>query len=79
MQFSEIFVSTRVKNPIIEVNFRLFESKLNELMQDPQTADIPNGKIRKELLQVLIRFYQLHVDRLGEIKSLQVLSDVLAD
>jgi DNA repair protein RecO (recombination protein O) len=61
------------------LHFQLFEHFLDALMKDPHTAVIPNGKVRKELLNILIRFYQLHVDRMGEIKSLQVLSDVLAD
>lgn len=40
-------------------------------------VQIPNGKVRRELLSILIRYYQLHVDRLGEIKSLAILSEVL--
>ncbi|MCC9167790.1 DNA repair protein RecO [Pontibacter harenae] len=39
---------------------------------------IPNGKIRREMLSILIRYYQLHVDKLGEIKSLAILSEVLS-
>ena len=61
------------------LHFQMFEQFLTELMEDPANALIPNGKVRKELLNILIRFYQLHVDRLGEIKSLNVLSDVLSD
>ena len=61
------------------MHFQTFESLLDALMNDPKHAVIPNGKMRKELLHILIRFYQLHVDRLGEIKSLHVLSDVLSD
>jgi DNA repair protein RecO (recombination protein O) len=61
------------------MHFQMFEDFLTELMQKPEEAIIPNGKVRKELLNILIRYYQLHVDRLGEIKSLNVLSDVLSD
>ena len=61
------------------MHFQMFEGMLDELMARPQEALVPNGKVRKELLNILIRFYQLHVDRLGEIKSLHVLSDVLSD
>ncbi|MBK0404533.1 DNA repair protein RecO [Adhaeribacter sp. BT258] len=61
------------------MHFQMFEGMLDELMERPQEALVPNGKVRKELLNILIRFYQLHVDRLGEIKSLHVLSDVLSD
>lgn len=61
------------------LHFQMFEHFLTALMEDPAKAIVPNGKVRKELLNILIRFYQLHVDRLGEIKSLNVLSDVLSD
>lgn len=61
------------------MHFQVFDSLLEELMEKPDTAQVPNGKVRRELLNILIRFYQLHIDRLGEIKSLTVLSDVLAD
>lgn len=61
------------------LHFQLFENFLTELMEKAHNAVIPNGKVRKELLNILIRFYQLHVDRMGEIKSLNILSDVLAD
>ena len=40
---------------------------------------IPNGRVRHELLHVLIRYYQLHVEQLGEIRSLDILSQVLAE
>ena len=35
-------------------------------------------RVRRELLAVVLRYYQLHVEQLGEIKSLAVLSEVLA-
>ncbi|PRY10635.1 DNA replication and repair protein RecO [Pontibacter ummariensis] len=54
------------------------EAYFDELIREPERAVIPNGKVRRELLDVLIRYYQLHVDRLGEIKSLAILSEVLA-
>ncbi len=40
----------------------------------PATSTIPNGRVRHELLNVLIRYYQLHVEQLGEIRSLDILS-----
>lgn len=61
------------------LHFQLFEPLLDQLIANPKEAIIPNGKIRKELLNILIRFYQLHIDRLGEIKSLNVLSEVLSE
>jgi DNA repair protein RecO (recombination protein O) len=35
--------------------------------------------VRHELLNVIIRFYQLHVEQLGDIRSLDILSQVLAE
>jgi len=47
------------------------------LRPDSKHELIPNGKVRREMLSILIRYYQLHVDKLGEIKSLAILSEVL--
>ena len=56
-----------------------YEEYFDMLLNDPARATIPNGRVRRELLAVLVRYYQLHVDRLGEIKSLTILSEVLAE
>lgn len=37
-----------------------------------------NRKIRSEMIQVLLDFYHLHLESLGEIKSLDVLHEVLS-
>lgn len=58
---------------------REFDQYFDALIKTPATAAIPNGRIRRELLGVLIRYYQLHVERLGDIRSLSVLSEVLAE
>ncbi|MBT2558671.1 DNA repair protein RecO [Hymenobacter sp. ISL-91] len=58
---------------------REFDQYLDELIRTPASASIPNGRVRRELLGVLIRYYQLHVERLGDIRSLAVLSEVLAE
>ena len=55
------------------------EVYFNQLLHHPEQTTIPNGKVRRELLDVLVRYYQLHVDKLGEIKSLAILSEVLAE
>ena len=55
-----------------------FEQYIDELLQDPTHTTIPNGRVRRELLNVVIRYYQLHVERLGEVRSLAILSEVLA-
>ena len=61
------------------LDFQLFEGLFDDLLHHPEEAQITNGKIRRELLNLLIKYYQLHVDKLGEIRSLNVLSEVLAE
>jgi DNA repair protein RecO (recombination protein O) len=61
------------------LRLREFEIYFDELLRDPATSTIPNGRVRHELLTVLIRYYQLHVEQLGDIRSLDILSQVLAE
>ncbi|MFC7666058.1 DNA repair protein RecO [Hymenobacter humi] len=61
------------------LRLREFEIYFDELLRDPATSTIPNGRVRHELLNVIIRFYQLHVEQLGDIRSLDILSQVLAE
>ncbi|RPD47190.1 DNA repair protein RecO [Hymenobacter sediminis] len=61
------------------LRFQEFEEHFDALLRDPAAATIPNGRVRRELLGVLIRYYQLHVEHLGDIRSLSVLSEVLAE
>ncbi|UYZ61689.1 DNA repair protein RecO [Hymenobacter weizhouensis] len=61
------------------LRFQEFEQHFDALLRTPATATIPNGRVRRELLGVLIRYYQLHVERLGDVRSLAVLSEVLAE
>ncbi|GAA3978133.1 DNA repair protein RecO [Hymenobacter antarcticus] len=61
------------------LRLREFDGYLDELLHDPATSTIPNGRVRNELLHVLIRYYQLHVEQMGEIRSLDILSQVLAE
>jgi DNA repair protein RecO (recombination protein O) len=60
------------------LHFQMFEAYFDALLQSSEDVFM-NSKVRKELLLILIRYYQLHVEKLGEIKSLQVLSEVLSD
>ena len=60
------------------LRLREFDGYLDELLRDPATSAIPNGRVRHELLHVIIRFYQLHVEQMGEIRSLDILSEVLS-
>ncbi|AKQ44468.1 hypothetical protein TH63_00560 [Rufibacter radiotolerans] len=55
------------------------EPYLQELLRESEGARLPNGRVRRELLQLLVRYFQLHVDNLGEIKSLPVLTEVLSE
>ncbi len=59
------------------LRLREFEHYFDELLRTSASNSIPNGQVRRELLAVLIRYYQLHIEGLGEIKSLEILSDVL--
>jgi DNA repair protein RecO (recombination protein O) len=59
------------------LRLREFEGYFDELLRDPAHSTIPNGRVRHELLNVLIRYYQLHIEQLGEIRSLEILSEVL--
>ena len=61
------------------IHFQLFEEHLDNLLHHPEATQIPNGKVRRELLNILIKYYQLHIEKLGEIRSLKVLSEVLAE
>ncbi|AMM51285.1 hypothetical protein TH61_09025 [Rufibacter sp. DG15C] len=54
------------------------EPYLTELLKNGVAAHILNGRARRELLQLLVQYFQLHVANLGEIKSLAVLSEVLS-
>ena len=54
-----------------------FDGYFDELLRNPATSTMPNGRVRHELLNVLIRYYQLHVEQMGEIRSLEILSQVL--
>ena len=59
------------------LRLREFDRYFDELLHDPTTSTIPNGRVRHELLNVVIRYYQLHIEQLGEIRSLDILSEVL--
>jgi len=61
------------------LRFQEFDQYFDELLHHPAHATVPNGRVRRELLDVLIRYYQLHVEKLGDIRSLDVLSEVLAE
>ncbi len=54
------------------------ERLLTDLMNQPYGDDISIGnEVRRTLLDHILKFYQIHLGSLGEIKSLKVLKDVL--
>lgn len=61
------------------LRFQEFEHFFDELLHQPERATVPSGRVRRELLAILLRYYQLHVEGLGDIRSLDVLSEVLAE
>ncbi|GAB3841872.1 DNA repair protein RecO [Hymenobacter jeollabukensis] len=61
------------------LRFQEFEHFFDELLRDEGPATVPNGRVRRELLTILLRYYQLHVENMGDVRSLDVLSDVLAE
>ncbi|MGV3540868.1 MAG: DNA repair protein RecO [Rufibacter sp.] len=55
------------------------EAMLQQLLEDGETVQLSSGRVRRDLLHLLVRYFQLHVDQLGDIKSLPVLSEVLSE
>ncbi|MGF1534461.1 MAG: DNA repair protein RecO [Bernardetiaceae bacterium] len=50
---------------------------VNQLLQEPYgTPCLLNGYIRRQLLQHLLRFYALHVENFGRVRSLDVLQNI---
>lgn len=55
------------------------KQQLDALLQEPFETDIRlTGEQRKHILQNILRFYRLHVDNFGELKSLSVLQEVMS-
>jgi DNA repair protein RecO (recombination protein O) len=48
------------------------------ILADYQTPLLMSRGVRNHLLEVIIVFYRFHVEEFGEIKSLQVLREVLS-
>ena len=56
-----------------------YQKLMNQLiLADYQTPILMHRGVRNHLLEVIIYFYRLHVEEFGEIKSLQVLREVLS-
>lgn len=64
------------------LHFRTLEAErviISELMNRPLGDDIVvSGQLRRDILSHIIKFYQIHVSGLNEIKSLVVLKEVLS-
>jgi DNA repair protein RecO (recombination protein O) len=55
------------------------ENLLKRLLETDFTEPIPmTNEQRRNLLEAILRFYTQHIDSLGEIKSVQVLRDVMS-
>lgn len=51
---------------------------LDKLIQGNYNEAVPSkGVIRRDLVELLVKFYQLHIPSFGEVKSLSILADVL--
>lgn len=51
---------------------------LNYLLENNYQSFLPlSGKNRNYLLEVILKYYRYHIDSLGEIKSVQVLQEIL--
>lgn len=56
-----------------------YQKLMNQLiLADYQTPLLMSRGVRNHLLEVIIVFYRIHVEEFGEIKSLQVLREVLS-
>lgn len=57
---------------------RLEKETLDKLISSSyEKAPPSNGKVRRELAMLLVRFYQLHIASFGDVKSLSILTEVL--
>lgn len=61
---------------------RMLDAKEEAILSDLLKADFTEEVVmtnaqRRNLLEALLRFYALHLENLGEIKSIQVLRDVM--
>jgi DNA repair protein RecO (recombination protein O) len=58
-------------------DYEKYSAELNLLIQSDYGTPIPmNHQARNEVLDALVKFYQLHSEGLGEIKSLNVLREI---
>jgi DNA repair protein RecO (recombination protein O) len=54
------------------------EMVLQKLLGSDPGYPVINYKSRKNLLEAILRFYTMHIENFGEMKSVQVLHDVLS-
>ncbi|HAA21724.1 MAG TPA: DNA repair protein RecO [Cytophagales bacterium] len=51
---------------------------INRLLKEPFGSNIPlNGRLRSNILENLLDFYRAHLDHLRELKSLEVLREIM--
>jgi DNA repair protein RecO (recombination protein O) len=61
---------------------RMLDREEEEILKTLLTADFTESVSmtnmqRKNLLEAILRFYTLHIESLGEIKSIQVLKEIM--
>jgi DNA repair protein RecO (recombination protein O) len=72
--FDQIFLHTNIRE-IAELEKKAFD----QLMKIPYQNEvkIPNA-IRRELIELILKFYGLHIENFGEVKSLAILKEVMS-
>ena len=55
---------------------RILQQLILNQPDEPSHPIMPTNTQRRELLEILVRFYQVHIEHFGEVKSLPVLREV---
>lgn len=61
---------------LVENEYRLLDALMNEKLGAPVAL---SNQFRRQVLEHILKFYQVHTDNLKEIKSLEILKSVLAN
>jgi DNA repair protein RecO (recombination protein O) len=72
-------IATQLKDSNINIPFDIdYQKPMNQLiLSDYHSNILINRGARNHLLEIIILFYQLHIEAFGNIKSLQILREVL--
>lgn len=72
--FDQVYLHANVKEIALEEK-EAFDALLNSPYQNE--VKVPNA-IRRELLDLMLKYYTLHIENFGEVKSLTVLKEVMS-